>query len=659
MEDQEVPYQYNPISASEEIRVLRLEPGAFDEPLIGSLAVQKIADDETSPPAYDCVSYCWGPQEQLKTFTCDGRSLRITVAVDGMLRNLRKSVKPRRLWVDASTCPRRVNYIDDANSNIVCINQAADEEKSQQVHTMDRIYAQARKVRIWLGPAPDGDFLAISPLFGFGQWGSKITYRVIDLGKITAKRLSAKSTSFCQLVEDLLSRAWFTRRWVLQEVAFARVPMVHCGHHKATWTQFCDGVFKYICYAAEEQRKGNDSAITRGAIHTIGFVYNMKRSRANMLPGHGCNSSGDSLAFGTLLDLLRDYDVAECVDNRDRLYALYGMSLGVRLHNKHQSKLMKSCPVDYSMHFSHTYTNLAAAAIGSGHTDKVIQHVFEFGGLDQQEESWPSWVPSWNEKKNFSGTERVVTYQTRRPRSLDEVTHLAVTYPPKERKLWTTNDVRITEVYGSRALRLNGCIYRIGGVQLSAGDVDATTYFQTALSRRYCGGQDPLAQTYHMAWLITMALEYVPELHRHRKFNRDDSLKISDSSFLHYATRRFLGLPLEKYPEEQFDLDEDHFRSELRRVLEGLYLFSYECDGSPEIGITTAEVRPGDFVFRTTEALSQDTEDGPLLPSLCGWLIRPYHQSSSTGPATFRLLGWCIDYYPDVKDPEIVEVILV
>jgi len=115
MEGHEADYQYDPITASQEIRVLRLEPGAFAEPLIGSLAVQKIADDETSPPAYDCVSYCWGPQEQFTTFTCDGRSLRITVAVDEMLRYLRNPRKPRQLWIDASMCRRKLDRTDCAN----------------------------------------------------------------------------------------------------------------------------------------------------------------------------------------------------------------------------------------------------------------------------------------------------------------------------------------------------------------------------------------------------------------------------------------------------------------------------------------------------------------------------------------------------------------
>jgi len=90
MEDHEAPYQYQPMNASYEIRVLHVEPGAFAEPLRGSLVVQKIRDAKATSPAYDCVSYCWGTQENFVSFNCDGKALRITATVDEMLRHLRK-----------------------------------------------------------------------------------------------------------------------------------------------------------------------------------------------------------------------------------------------------------------------------------------------------------------------------------------------------------------------------------------------------------------------------------------------------------------------------------------------------------------------------------------------------------------------------------------
>ena len=402
-----------------------------------------------------------------------------------------------------------------------------------------------------------------------------------------------------------------------------------------------------------------DSGISQTERRTLARVSFLRSTREHTHLGRRRPVAKDSVAFAKMLDLLRRYHRADCADNRDRLYALYGMSLKTKIDRKHQTKLINSCPPDYSMHYSKVYTNFAAAAIESGYIDKVMQHAFELGSLNQQEESWPSWVPSWNKEKTFIGTQYVVTYQTRRPRSLNEVSPWDTMLEPEEKKLWTTDDPRTTHVYGSRALHLHGCIHRLGDVQLCAEGVDVIAYFQTVLSRHSLVEQDPLACKYKIALLITTTLLYVPRLFPEIRLDRDGSIGSDNVSFSGLATKRVLGLPLEVRPEEQFKLKEDKFRRELTRVLKGLYLFSYECDGSPEIGITTAEVRPGDFVFRTTEALSQDTEDGPLLPSLCGWLIRPHHQSSMTGPATFRLLGWCIDYYPDVKDPEIVEIILV
>jgi hypothetical protein len=103
MEDQDV-HNYESIDAEGQIRVLHLEPGAFAEPLVGNLLVRKLGDDEENPPAYSCVSYAWGPQKNFTSFTCDGKSLRITLVVDEMLRHLRTPKKARYLWIDASMC---------------------------------------------------------------------------------------------------------------------------------------------------------------------------------------------------------------------------------------------------------------------------------------------------------------------------------------------------------------------------------------------------------------------------------------------------------------------------------------------------------------------------------------------------------------------------
>lgn len=44
VEEHEMTYQYEPVVADKELRVLLLEPGVFGEPLVGSLLVRKIGE---------------------------------------------------------------------------------------------------------------------------------------------------------------------------------------------------------------------------------------------------------------------------------------------------------------------------------------------------------------------------------------------------------------------------------------------------------------------------------------------------------------------------------------------------------------------------------------------------------------------------------------
>ena len=112
IEEHEMTYQYEPIVTDEELRVLLLESGVFEEPLVGSLLIRKIGektlydrDWDWVPKGdgneWDCVSYCWGSQKDYTYFSCDGYSLRITTTVEEMLRHLREPFMPRYLWIDA------------------------------------------------------------------------------------------------------------------------------------------------------------------------------------------------------------------------------------------------------------------------------------------------------------------------------------------------------------------------------------------------------------------------------------------------------------------------------------------------------------------------------------------------------------------------------
>ena len=118
---------------------------------------------------------------------------------------------------------------------IVCINQAENSEKSHQVRSMGRIYASARKVHVWLGPGTDEDADAVDILFDpSGSVRENWT-------AISGRHYRAFSDNLAPAIvsfERFVSRGWFTRRWVLQEICLGREVLVHCGDCEVRRSRF-------------------------------------------------------------------------------------------------------------------------------------------------------------------------------------------------------------------------------------------------------------------------------------------------------------------------------------------------------------------------------------------------------------------------------------
>ena len=102
---------------------------------------------------------------------------------------------------------------------------------------------------------------------------------------------------------------------------------------------------------------------------------------------HDSDITDDCEVYNHILHLLKVYHTAICVDERDRLYSLYGILPVTGIHDKQHSRLTLPCPMDYNVHFSHAYTTFASTAIELGLFPSIIEHTIEFGGLATQKES--------------------------------------------------------------------------------------------------------------------------------------------------------------------------------------------------------------------------------------------------------------------------------
>ena len=205
------PFQYKPLGDSE-FRILTVYAGAENAPL--RCSITNYAGEQ-----YDALSWCWGdePEDAFVQFLnpetkepTPERAL-IKPSLELALRSLRKNTEPQAFWVDA-----------------LCMDLANKQERAGQVKIMNKIYRQARQVCIWLGQEDE-------------QSGRAITFVKDHISNLRA---------FDQLTQDevvaedwsafgaLMTKPWFSRRWIIQEIAYAKKATVCCGKRSVSWYEF-------------------------------------------------------------------------------------------------------------------------------------------------------------------------------------------------------------------------------------------------------------------------------------------------------------------------------------------------------------------------------------------------------------------------------------
>jgi hypothetical protein len=113
----------------------------------------------------------------------------------------------------------------------VCINQESDDEKNQQVPMMSEIYSEAINVCIWLGEEKDNSPSAI-----------KLVQKIRAVAQFEEVVEENTSCEDWVALIALMRRPWFSRRWVVQEIALANKAMLHCGKDVLPWLEFSEAI---------------------------------------------------------------------------------------------------------------------------------------------------------------------------------------------------------------------------------------------------------------------------------------------------------------------------------------------------------------------------------------------------------------------------------
>jgi hypothetical protein len=126
-------------------------------------------------------------------------------------------------------------------------------EKTEQVQTMGSIYRAAGEVLVWLGDSADDSDTFLRLFGGIGEWGEswrmqdyytiEKVYTMLDIleNAYPDDPITRSHQDFCERIlpefdVPLLKamhqwgkRPWFTRVWVVQEFALAKIPILMCG----------------------------------------------------------------------------------------------------------------------------------------------------------------------------------------------------------------------------------------------------------------------------------------------------------------------------------------------------------------------------------------------------------------------------------------------
>ncbi|KAI9740337.1 MAG: hypothetical protein M1834_004916 [Cirrosporium novae-zelandiae] len=205
------------------IRLLTLHPANPNANIQISFRVVKLSKPDSE---YDALSYTWGDPKPPghKIFVQSNKKpqhlqylqpIHITENLYAALKHLRHKNEARSLWVDA-----------------LCINQErGNAEKGKQIEQMDKIFNNAKEVYVWLGQSDETSDMAM-----------EFIREVASPSKFERLITKDENCDKWKALTKLMTRPWFSRRWVVQEIALAKSVSLCCGRKRIRWSKFADAV---------------------------------------------------------------------------------------------------------------------------------------------------------------------------------------------------------------------------------------------------------------------------------------------------------------------------------------------------------------------------------------------------------------------------------
>jgi len=362
-------YQYEAFSNDEDadIRLLRLERFLFWRRFqISRYPLHKC-------PPFDAISYTWDGQDRASYIIANGRRLSVTRNARQILHDFTPTIGHRLIWIDS-----------------ICINQGNKEEKRIQVEHMSEIYARATRVRVWLSETsmlgqPPPEFMPFKT-----RKPTEIFERTILR---TILRLFSSPTMSSRALERLLSHNYWTRAWVVQEIAFAREILVHADSTCVDWKSVSAFVNNLWPDRLEERYHGPALQLAYNPFYDITISREVLRglrqiSLISSIRQHTLNGSAQGL-----IPLLVRLGATRASDPLDKVYSILSL---VRDTNT-LPNISCNITTDYNLSAKELYLKVARSNFSQDIKSFDISILMHAGiGWPRTLSGLPSWVPDWS-----------------------------------------------------------------------------------------------------------------------------------------------------------------------------------------------------------------------------------------------------------------------
>lgn len=326
-------FSYQPITDKDGIRLIVLHPASpHSNEIHCSLVNTTISrcDYELIEP-YTTLSYVWGDATNLKVIFIHNAPLQITSSLHSALKNIRDATRPMRIWADA-----------------ICINQNDGLEKDQQVKIMGKIYATAHHTIIFLG---DFD---------------------IDIGFNNALDPPTELTQ--DQKNMILSRPWFRRVWIFQELVLSKDPWVQIGKSRLRWNEF----FKLLT-------QGLFTSPNTDFDESLQILRDMHAARQNQIMWPPVQSP--------IVKLVSDRRRMGASDARDMIWAHVGLA------SDDERRQFPELQSNYeNMSLAKLYNDFACHQIEQRQSFRAILHHLDLS-TENRLDGLASWAPDWRKAK--------------------------------------------------------------------------------------------------------------------------------------------------------------------------------------------------------------------------------------------------------------------